>query len=181
MFLRTALHLFLAKRRSRIDPHDVARLALRVLPADLDVLGHMNNGVYLSIMDLGRLDLLVRSGIWATFDRLGFYPVVANETISFRKSLQPWQRYVLESRIVGYDEKGVFLEQRFVVAGEVFARAFVRGRFLKKSGGVVTLAEIAAATGIDTAAMPAPEWALRWAADVALPPTKAAAPSEWPA
>jgi len=181
MFPRTALHLFLARRQSRLDPHDVARMRLRVMPADLDTLGHVNNGVYLSLMDLGRLNLLVRSGIWAAFDRVGYYPVVANETISFRKSLQPWQRYVLETRIVGYDEKGVFVEQRFVVDGEIFARAFVRGRFLKKSGGVVSLAELAAATGIDTAATPAPEWALRWAADVALPPSRADAPSEWPA
>jgi len=150
------------------------------MPADLDILGHMNNGVYLSIMDLGRLDLLVRAGIWKKFDRLGYYPVVANESISFRRSLQPWQRYVLETRIVGYDDRAVYVEQRFVVGGEVFARAFVRGRFLKKSGGIVTMDELSDATGIDTTDRPPAAWLARWAADVALPGTRAAAPSEWP-
>jgi acyl-CoA thioesterase FadM len=179
MFLRTALHLFLARRSPKIGVHDVARLRLRVMPADLDFLGHMNNGVYLSAMDLGRLDLLVRAGVWATFRRLGYYPVVANESISFRRSLQPWQRYVLETRIVGYDARAVYVEQRFVVDGEVFARAYVRGRFLKKSGGTVTMAELSDAVGVDTTALPPAEWLARWAADVAMPASKASAPSVW--
>ena len=180
MIFRTCLHWVLARRAPAIDPHDVGRMRLRVVPTDLDVLGHMNNGVYLSIMDLGRLNLLVRSGIWASFKRLGYYPVVVNETISFRKSLQPWQRFELETRIVGYDEKSVFVEQRFVAGGEIFARAFIRGRFLKKSGGVVSMSELSAAAGIDTTLFPAPDWLVRWGRDVALPTTRAAAPSEWP-
>jgi acyl-CoA thioesterase FadM len=179
MFLRTALHLFLARRAPKLRIDDVARMTLRVLPADVDFLGHMNNGVYLSIMDLGRLDLLVWSGVWSTFQRLGYYPVVANETISFRRSLQPRQRYVLETRIAGYDDRSVYLEQRFVVDGEIYARAFVRGRFLKKSGGIVTMSELSDAVGIDTTQLPPAEWLARWAADVALPGTKAAAPSVW--
>lgn len=179
MFLRTAFHLFFARRAPRVAPHDVGRLALRVLPVDVDFVGHMNNGVYLSIMDLGRMNLLVRSGIWASFQRLGYYPVVANETISFRRSLQPWQRYVLETRIVGYDDRAVYVEQRFVVDGEIFAQGFVRGRFLKKGGGIVTMTELSDAAGIDTTTLPPAEWLARWASDVALPGTKAAAPSVW--
>jgi len=179
MFLRTALHLFLSRRAPKLHLGDVGRMRLRVLPVDVDFLGHMNNGVYLSVMDLGRLDLLVRSGVWASFQRLGYYPVVANETISFRRSLQPWQRYVLETRIAGYDDRSVYLEQRFVVDGEIYARAFVRGRFLKKAGGIVTMTELSDAAGVDTASLPPAEWLARWAADVALPGTKAPAPSDW--
>ena len=33
---------------------------MRVLPNDLDLLWHMNNGRYLSLMDQGRVDLMVR-------------------------------------------------------------------------------------------------------------------------
>ncbi|MCU1440360.1 MAG: thioesterase [Rhodoglobus sp.] len=180
MFFRTVLHLLLSRRASRLDIHDVGRMRLRVLPTDLDVLGHLNNGVYLSIMDLGRMDLLIRSGAWARFRAKGFYPVMANETITFRKSLQPWQAYWLESRIVGYDAKAVYVEQRFVVDGEVYANAMTRGRFLKKSGGTVSVAELADLVGIDISTMPPPAWVARWAADVTLPSTRDAAPSEWP-
>jgi acyl-CoA thioesterase FadM len=167
------------RRRSPLSVRDVGRLELRVTPDDLDVLRHMNNGVYLSLMDLGRVDLLTRAGIWQKFKKLGWYPVVAAQTISYRKSLNPGQRYTLETAIAGFTERDVFVEQRFVVGGEVYARAFVRARFLKRAGGSVSMAEIADASGVDPADWPAPEWLARWADEVALPSTRAEAPSEW--
>lgn len=179
MIFRTIFHALRGPRRSALGVHDVGRLPMRVLPTDLDVLGHMNNGVYLSIMDLGRFDLLTRSGVWARLKGLGYYPVVASETITFRKSLQPWQRFILETRIAGYDARAVYVQQRFTVDGEIFAEGFIRGRFLKRTGGVVTVAELAEALDVDVSTMHLPEWAERWASDVALPPTRAAAPSDW--
>jgi acyl-CoA thioesterase FadM len=179
MIFRTILTLIAAQRRSALHIHDVGRIPLRVLPTDLDILGHMNNGIYPSIMDLGRMDLLIRAGAWATMRRLGIYPVVVSETISFRKSLQPWQKFVLESRVAGYDNKAAFLEQRFVVAGEIYAQGFIRGRFVKKSGGTVTMAELAEVLGVDLSSMTLPPWIERWSADVALPASRAEAPSDW--
>ena len=180
LIFRTILQLLRSRRGTRIGMHDVGRTPFRVLPTDLDVLGHMNNGVYLSIMDLARMDLMIRAGAWSRLRALGYYPVVSNQTISYRKSLQPWQRFVVETRIAGYDSKGVFVEQRFVVGGEIYARAFMRGRFLKKSGGTVAIGEVADALGVDTGERALPAWLARWSDDVALPATRADAPSLWP-
>jgi acyl-CoA thioesterase FadM len=179
MFLRTMLVRLRARSRSPLGIHDVARLRMRVLPNDLDVLRHVNNGVYFSLMDLGRLDLLVRAGAWARFQRLGYYPVVASETVTFRRSLQPWQRYELQTRIVGYDERSVYIEHRFVVGGEIYATAHVRGRFLKRSGGTVGIDELATAVGVDASALPVPEWLASWAADSALPASRETHRSDW--
>ena len=66
-----------ARRRGPLSVWDVARTPFRVLPTDLDLLFHMNNGKYLSILDLGRLDLLLRSGLWQALTERGWYPVVA--------------------------------------------------------------------------------------------------------
>jgi len=179
LIFRTVLQWFRSRRASKLHVHDVGRTDFRVLPTDLDVLGHMNNGVYFSIMDLGRMDLMIRAGSWAKLKQHGFYPVASNETITFRKSLQPWQRFTLETRIVGYDDKAVFVEQRFVVKGEIFAKAFMRGRFLKKSGGTVSVQELSDALGVDTTTVTLPAWLARWSDDVVLPPTRSEAPSEW--
>jgi len=176
---RTLLLIRAARRRSALGIHDVASTPFRVLPTDIDFLRHMNNGVYLSIMDLGRIDLLVRAGAWAQFEKLGYYPVVASETITFRRSLELWQRFEVETRVAGYDEKAVYIEQRFVVDGEIYAQAFVRGRFLKRSGGTVSLPELASALEVDISELTLPEWIGRWADDVALPPSRASAPSTW--
>jgi acyl-CoA thioesterase FadM len=154
-------------------------MTLRVMPGDLDVLNHVNNGVYLSLMDLGRMDLLVRSGVWQRFTTLGYYPVIASATISFRKSLQPWQKYSLETRIVGYGVKAVFVEQRFVVDGEIYARAHISSRFLKKKGGVVTIEELASVLDTEVSTFHPEPWISDWATTVALPPSRAEAPSVW--
>lgn len=182
---RTLIVLVLARRRLRragqpIAPTEISRVGVTTLPTDLDLMGHMNNGRYLSLFDLGRFDLLVRSGIWKLMDERGWYPVVANSTIAHRKSLKLWQRFVIESRLIGADDRAVYLEHRAVVKGEIYARLFVRGRFVKRAGGVLPISELIEALGYDPATIPAPpEWMHEWAAHVALPATKAPAPSVW--
>jgi acyl-CoA thioesterase FadM len=181
MIFRTVFHFLRSHTSSKLAMNAVARMSLRVLPTDIDTLGHVNNGMYLSLMDLGRVDLLIRVGAMRTIGRLGFYPVVVSETISFRRSLELWQRYTLETRVIGFDAKAVYIEQRFVVGGEIYAHGFVRARFLKKSGGVVSVAELASALDVDTSTYALPEWVGEWADSVAMAPSRASAPSEWPA
>ena len=115
---------------------------LRTLPTDIDLLGHMNNGRYGSLFDLGRFDLLIRTGIWDVFRDKGWYAVVASETITFRRSLELWQRFTVESRLLGHDDRSAYLMHRAVVGGEVYAEMIVRARFLRRSGGIVPHEEL---------------------------------------
>ncbi|SOE72653.1 Acyl-CoA thioesterase FadM [Salinibacterium xinjiangense] len=179
MIFRTLTHMLRSRGRSALGLHDVGRVAMRVLPTDLDVLQHMNNGVYFSIMDLGRMDLMIRSGLWPKMRARGYYSVMANETATFRKSLHPWQKFDLETKIVGYDAKAAYLEQRFVVDGEIFTSAMTRLRFLKKGGGAVSMQELAELAGVDVSTMSPPEWTAHWNDNITLPPTRGPAPSDW--
>ena len=185
MLFRTLWHrFFVGGRGSRLGFSDVGRSRFRVWPTDLDILRHMNNGKYLSIMDVARYDLLQRNGIGELFEREGWYPVVVGQTISYRKSLNPWKRFWIESRILGFDEQAVYMEQRFVRPDssqrpEVYARAIVRARFLKKSGGVVKIDELIEKTGADRSEFRVPEEILAWGRATQLPPTRAEAPSVW--
>lgn len=179
MLFRTIIWFLRSSRRKRLKITDVGRMSMRVVLTDIDTLRHVNNGMYLSFMDLGRVDLMLRSGAWPALSKRGYYPVVASQTISYRKSLQLWQKFDLETRLIGLDAKAVYCEQRFTVDGEIYARGFVKARFLKKTGGTVTVAELTDAVGADLAELELPEWLEQWSADVALPPTKAPAPSDW--
>lgn len=173
------VHLFLSRFGRRLAPDAVARSTFRVLPTDLDVYRHMNNGVYLSVLDIARFAMLRRNGNWAVFASHSWYPVIASETITFRKSLQLWQRFVVESRIIGFDDKAVLLQQRFVVDGDIYAEAFIRARFLKRGGGVVPIGEVVEVAGGASDRMVVPEWLVRWGTEVALPSTRTDAPSTW--
>lgn len=138
---RTLLVMWRARRRLRregpIGPGDIGRIRVTTLPTDIDVLRHMNNGRYLSLFDLGRWDLLGRTGMTDAMKRNDWYAVVSAETVTFRKSLQLWQRFDIESRMLGHDDKAIYLEHRAVVDGEIYAKAIIRARMLKRSGGTL--------------------------------------------
>ncbi|WP_449277423.1 acyl-CoA thioesterase [Leucobacter sp. GX24907] len=185
MIFRTLWHLlFVGPRGTRIDFDRVARSRFRVWPTDLDVLGHMNNGKYLSIMDVARFDLIQRNGAMRIFKTQGWYPVVVSQTISYRKSLHPWQRFWIETKILGFDERAVYIEQRFVRPDthrrpEIYARAHVRARILRRSGGTVPVSEVIERTGADPSTLIVPDAVLAWGAETRLPATRAEAPSNW--
>jgi len=180
---RTLLVMWRARRRRRRDgriaPGDVGRIRVSTLPTDIDVLRHMNNGRYLSLFDLGRWDLLVRTGMADAMKSNGWYAVVSAETVTFRKSLQLWQRFDIESRLLGHDDRAIYLEHRAVVDGEIYARAIIRARMLKRSGGTLSHQELFAAVGRPEGLPDVEAWVHEWATASALPSTRAEAPSHW--
>jgi len=180
---RTLLVMWRARRRlrreGRLAPTGISRIRLTTLPTDIDVLRHMNNGRYLSLFDLGRWDLLTRTGMAEVMKRNGWYGVVSAETITFRKSLELWQRFDVESRLLGHDDKAIYLEHRAVVNGEIYARAIIRSRMLKRSGGTLSHEELFAAVGRPEGLPEVEPWMHEWADASSLPSTKAKAPSIW--
>lgn len=178
-YVRLARIRLMAKRRGPLHIHDVSIVPDRVWLSDMDELRHMNNGVYLMLLDHGRTDLMLRSGGWKKMMDADVYPVVSAQTIAYRKSLEVGQRFQTESRIVGYDEVAVYMEQRLVRDGEVYARAYVQGRFLRMAGGVAPIGEVGGIVGVDVTQHPIPSWMAEWAQQVRLPSTKQPAPSEW--
>ncbi len=154
-------------------------MRIRVLPTDVDLLRHMNNGRYLSLFDLGRWDLLTRSGLVEAMTKQGWYAVVAAETITFRRSLELGQRFDLETRMIGHDDRAVYLEHRALVRGEIYARAIIRARILRRTGGTVPHDELFAAVGRPEGLPDIESWVHDWAAGSALPSTKRPAPSVW--
>lgn len=162
-----------------LEPDGVSSIRLTTLPTDIDILQHMNNGRYLSLCDLGRWDLLIRAGLFDQMKERGWYAVVSSETVTFRKSLQLWQRFEVQSRLTGHDEKSIFMEHRVVVAGEIYARAIVRSRMLRREGGHVSNEELFAAVGFPEGLPGVDEWVHDWAGASVLPGARKSAPSAW--
>ncbi len=162
LFLRLLLLLVTSRFRPRCDVLGPVRKRFIVWPPDLDVLLHVNNGVYLSMLDVARVDLMLRSGTAPTLRRHGFYPVVAAETIRFRRSLQLFQTFEIETAIIGWDDKAFIIEHRFWRAEELVAEAVVRARFLRRKGGTVSSRELLETLGRGTESPPLPEWIEAW-------------------
>jgi acyl-CoA thioesterase FadM len=134
---------FFSKTRTSIM--DVHAVWFTVLPNDLDTNLHMNNGRYLTIMDLGRVDALIRSGLVKKIISEKWMPVIAGVSMIYRRSLAPFERYRLETHLLGWDEKWIYMEQTFIRKnGDVAARGYVKATFLQRGQRVAT-ADIAVA------------------------------------
>lgn len=119
-------------RRPRMGLFDACDTTFRVNPMDLDLNLHMNNGRYLSIMDLGRFDLMLRAGIFWKLVRGGYFPVVVSESIRFKQSLESFQKFTLVSRVESWDEKDFFIVQQFRNGDMVAAEGYIKGRFKQR-------------------------------------------------
>jgi len=140
----------------------------------------MNNGIYLTLLDLARFDLMKRSRAWQKLKKQKVHPVVVQETITFRKSLTPWLRFNVETKILGWDNQAFFIGQRFVVKGEIYAEAVVKLRFLQSPKGTPTPTEVNERLGGWPGEEPKlPAWVTQWNTSVALPKGREQAPSDW--
>lgn len=86
-----------------------------VTTRDIDMC-HMNNARYLRECDFARFSLYARNGVFKALRYLGATMVVGATTIRYRRGLCIGESYELRSRIVTWDDKAFYLEQRFVSA-----------------------------------------------------------------
>ncbi|XP_063307060.1 protein THEM6 [Pelobates fuscus] len=127
------LRAFLAILRARLQPvvkdllkeHTFSSL---VLPHDLDFLLHMNNSRYLREADFARLSFFTRSGLFGAIHSLGAGMVMAACTARYRRSLRLLETFEIRSRLLCWDDKAFYVEQRFVAPKDGFVCAVLLSR-----------------------------------------------------
>jgi acyl-CoA thioesterase FadM len=107
----------------------------RVWPSDLDLLFHMNNGRYLSIMDIGRTDWLIRSKLAPVFAREKMHPIVTRSGMRYRRSLELGQAFTVSAKLAGWNERDFFVVQRFMRGEQVMAEGMIQGRMMQRGAG----------------------------------------------
>jgi acyl-CoA thioesterase FadM len=114
LLLRLFLVVVAAAFRPRLDVADDSRLTMIVLPNDLDLNLHMNNGRYLTVLDLGRLDFLLRAGLAPVLVRKRWQPLIGGTLIRYRFGLRAFQRYKIITRVLCWDDKWFYFEQLLI-------------------------------------------------------------------
>jgi acyl-CoA thioesterase FadM len=176
LWLRLLLLVATSTVRPRLDPmREVSRLAFRVWPHDLDTSLHMNNGRYWTLMDLGRADLMIRSGLWRAVVKHRWLPVVSAANIRFRRELRLFRPFVLKTRIVAWADTWVVIEHQVASRGResreiLNAVALVRvGLYDRRTRRFITVNEMMATIGSAApASEPTPEVAAFLAAEEAM-------------
>lgn len=116
------------------DPHISQH---RVLPGDLDMAVELNNGRTLTLMDLGRMPLFERTGLFRRVYGAGWFMTMAGVTVRYRRRVTLWQKMRLHSRIICWDARFFYLEQAMLrpdglVANHALYRVAVADR-----GGII--------------------------------------------
>ena len=162
LYLRLFLLLFRLIGLPRKGLLEESRVAFRVLPSDCDINFHMNNGRYLTFMDLGRVHLMAQLRLLGVIFRNKWKPVLAAAEINFIRQLAPFQKFDLVTRLVTWDDKYAYMEQRFESGGVLCAHAYVKGLFLHARGRVAN-STVVAAVGYVGAPPAMPEELRIWA------------------
>src|SRR5581483_10100261 len=135
---------------------DETALHLRVWPTDMDLNFHLNDGRYVSLAGRGRIHHMARTGLFRKPIHRRWYPVIGGATIRYRREIPALAKFDLHTRILGWDEKWVYFEHRFVRGENLMAIATVRGLLRTRQGPVPT-ADVLALLGFDGPSPPLPE------------------------
>jgi len=139
--IRLLKTFFRAARLPTLDPHATCVTRWRVLPGDIDAFGHMNNGRYQSLMDIARIDFLLRCDLFRGVVRNRWVAPVGQAHIHYRRSLKPFERFDLHTRIVHWDERWFYFQHDFYRARELdrpVCTAYVTTLFMGRKGVVGT-------------------------------------------
>ena len=158
--------VILSLLRPRLYPLDPSTLHFRAWPLDLDINVHMTNSRYFALMDLGRTELIVRNGIAKQVFKHKWQPVVSGTTMRFKRAIKPFQKFSLETRALYWDEKGFYLEQRFVARGKTLkdktlALGIVKAVFVGPDG-IIPPKEVCRRVGADQNSPSMPDWLSGW-------------------
>ena len=157
LYLRLLFTLLRAWRSPRLAPGDTLVRQWHVLPNDIDVNGHMNNGRYLTLIDLMLAEYFVRIGFVPAMVKHGWRPMAGGSFITYRRGLEAFQSYTLRFRLDASDVHWNYMRFEFMRDGRVCASGYMKGAAVGPDG-LVPNARSYAAIGLALfgAELPAP-------------------------
>ncbi|MFD2180303.1 thioesterase family protein [Veronia pacifica] len=101
-------------KTNRVDAFDKTTLSFRALPTDCDIYFHLTNSRYSSFNDIGRANFLAQVGALSKMLRRNLKFSVNASEFTFIKSIPPLCKFTLETQLLGWDEKYMYFEHKFV-------------------------------------------------------------------
>lgn len=88
---------------------------------------HMNNARYLRELDFARFHFYALTGIYGKIRQLGGGAVQGASSVRYRRSIPIFTPYHIETELVWWDEKAIYLQQSFVTF-DGFVRAIAMSK-----------------------------------------------------
>ncbi len=169
-FVRMAKEIWLYRHAAPLGLSGEHVSTHRCWPWDLDFALELNNGRTLTLLDLGRIPLVFRTGLWPCLRRNGWGLTMAGVTVRYRRRIRVFHKVTLRSRMLFWDERFIYIEQAFFRRdGECATHALYRVA-ITSAEGIVPPPRVAQEMGHAGPPPEAPDWALKWIASEAARP-----------
>jgi acyl-CoA thioesterase FadM len=137
------------------------RRSFRVLPTDCDFNLHLTNGRYFSLLDIARVEHLARMKLIGRLLKRRWLPVLNATEMTFIRPIAPLQKFDIVTRIATWDDKYLYMEQRFESSDTLHAVSLARAAFVCRRE-LVPPAMIASLAGHRGEAPPRPDIVEGW-------------------
>jgi len=162
LYLRLLLVMLRNMSHTKQHHSHSCKSPFRVLPHDIDVFGHMNNGRYLQIMDVARAEWMLQTGVAGAIRKNRWGPVLGGGFIRFRHSMKLWQSYSVLTRLLGWDKHWFYLEHCFLDQTQRYVAVGITRAGLRKNGAWVGAHEVANIVEPGAESPVIPEHVLEW-------------------
>ena len=135
--------MLMARRRKVITEDNLNNeVTTTIMPNDLDLNLHVNNGRYMTLCDFNRVDLFVRSGLASIMIKNKLAPVVAEHTMTYIKPLRVFNRIRITMKITHWDEKYFYATHTFYRGEKTVAEGTSKSLVISRKEGRLTPAQV---------------------------------------
>ncbi|WP_126975469.1 acyl-CoA thioesterase [Frigidibacter oleivorans] len=161
--IRLATGIARARRAARLGLFDTHVSQHICWPWDIDPWSELNNGRTLTLYDLGRLPLAVRTGLVDTLRRHRWGLTVAGSSTRYRRRIRMFDRFEMRSRALGWDGRFLYIDQSMWRGDDCTSQVLIRMAFTGRAG-IVPPAEVVTAMGLPADSPALPGWVAAWIA-----------------
>ncbi|MEQ3624555.1 MAG: acyl-CoA thioesterase [Celeribacter sp.] len=165
--IRLAWHALRARQMPKLPLNGTHVSHHYCMPWDIDPWMELNNGRTLTLYDLGRIPLITRIGLVGMMRQKRWGLTVAGVSMRYRKRITMFMRFEMRSRLIGMDDRFIYLSQSMWKDGTCLGQGLYRGAVLR-GGGMLPTHELRAALqeslGPDAPFPELPAWVHAWIA-----------------
>jgi len=140
-YLRVTTTLLGSRFRPDLQMGDIGILKLRAGIFDIDTFGEVNNGRQLTLMDLGRYDMAVRTGLMKVVRKKKWGLVIGGSSVRYRRRIPFLKRFELHSKVIGHDGRWFYFLQEMWRPKNICSSALIKAGVVSK-GGLIPATEV---------------------------------------
>jgi acyl-CoA thioesterase FadM len=160
-FFRLMKEMFIHRKAERL-PATGTHVSHHICwPWDLDPWIELNNGRTLTLYDLGRIPLANRAGLIGALKENGWGLTMAGASVRYRRRVRAFDRIEMHSRLVGTDDRFLYLEQSMWVKGQAASHILYRSAVTDKNG-IVPTSKVRMSLGLSDPLTNLPDWINAW-------------------